>query len=228
MIEVHNLKMKFEEKLILNIDSFEFASSTIHGVVGLNGAGKTTFFNLLAKYLKPSQGQFLLKGNRINRTEIGYLETVNYFYSNITGKEYLNMFPGSNQHFNLNALNSLFHLPLNEVIETYSTGMKKKLALLAILKQDKEIYIFDEPFNGLDLETNKSLEYIIEILRSRNKTVFISSHILHPLTLVCDYIHLLKSGHFSYSFDKSQFDDIDRKIFAEYSVLANDVLSKSV
>jgi|SRR6185436_6022409 len=228
MIEVRDLKMSYGEKLVLDVDSFSFSTSQVHGIVGLNGAGKTTFFNLLAKFIKPRAGEFLLNGKKIMRTDIAFLETVNYFYPNITGKEFLEIFPRSNAHFNLASINELFQLPLNEIIETYSTGMKKKLALLAIIKQEKEIYIFDEPFNGLDLETNKSLEFIIGLLKKRGKTIFISSHILFPLTKVCDSIHLLKQGCFKFSYDKNKFNDLETEIFAEYSERANEILSGAI
>jgi len=62
-------------------------------------------------------------------------------------------------------LQEFLKLPLDDLIETYSTGMKKKLALLGILKQDKQLFLLDEPFNGLDLETNKILDFILTTLK---------------------------------------------------------------
>ena len=73
----------------------------MHGIIGLNGAGKTTFFNLLANALKPSTGTILLEGHSIQRKDVCYLETNNYFYSGITGKEYLALFPQTNARFSL-------------------------------------------------------------------------------------------------------------------------------
>lgn len=228
MISIRNLTMSYEKKLVLNCTSYDFELSQVHGIVGLNGAGKTTFFNLLAKFLKPRSGECALNDKEIKRSDLAFLETVNYFYSDITGKEYLEIFSSSNIQFNLDAINKLFQLPLNEVIETYSTGMKKKLALLAVIKQNKEIYIFDEPFNGLDLETNKSLEIIIELLKTKGKTIFISSHILSPLITVCDKVHIMKQGSFTNSYSKNQFGEIDKELFAEYNLRANEILAKAL
>ncbi|MEO5572149.1 MAG: ABC transporter ATP-binding protein [Bacteroidia bacterium] len=228
MIKIRNLSKSFEEKLVLNCTSYDFELSQVHGIVGLNGAGKTTFFNILAKYINPESGKINLAENKIERNDIVFLETISYFYSDITGNEYLEIFSSSNIQFNLIEINRLFQLPLNEVIETYSTGMKKKLALLSVIKQDKEIYIFDEPFNGLDLETNKSLEIIIELLKEKGKTIFISSHILSPLITVCDKIHLLKQGTFTNSYVKNQFNEIDRELFADFSQRANEILSNAI
>ena len=153
---------------------------------------------------------------------------MNFFYSNITGEEYLSIFPASNQDFHAERMNELMHLPLREVIETYSTGMKKKLALLATLKQDALIYLFDEPFNGLDLETNEVLRLIIRRLRVKNKTIFISSHILSPLTDLCDKIHLLQSGVFTKVYDKASFDTIEADLFTGFDVKVSRILDSSL
>ena len=80
---------------------------------------------------------------------------------------HLEIFPATNLQFDLEKLNRLLQIPLHQLIENYSTGMKKKLALLAVLKQDKPIYIFDEPFNGLDLESNNVLELILDNLKEK-------------------------------------------------------------
>ena len=104
-------------------------------------------------------------------------------------------------------------LPLDELIETYSTGMRKKLALLGILKQEKSIFLLDEPFNGLDLETNKILELIILKLKEKGKTIFLSSHIMDPLLSLCDQIHFLEHGQFIKTFAKSDFNRIEEELF---------------
>jgi ABC-2 type transport system ATP-binding protein len=213
MINVHQLLIKYNTKEVLNIPEFTFDDNKVHGIIGLNGAGKTSFFNALSLFLKPQAGQLTYNGFKIKRDQIGYLETTNYFFSNITGREYLAVFPNNNTVLSATALQELMELPLDTIIESYSTGMKKKLALLAIIQQEKPIYIFDEPFNGLDLETNKLVEVIIQKLNAAGKTIFISSHILSPLLNVCDKIHLLQQKHFTDTFTKDQFHEIDEKLF---------------
>ena len=227
MVSILNLKKSFDGKMVLDIPQKTFATGEVHGIVGLNGAGKTTFFNILSTFLKPSSGKILFEETEISRKDIAYLETVNFFFSNITGKEYLDIFPMTNKNFNLNNFNELLKLPLDEITETYSTGMKKKLALLAIIKQDKPVYIFDEPFNGLDLETNKALEIIIKILKTKGKMVFISSHILSPLITVCDEIHLLQDGSFSVSYPRMDFDKIENELFKDLDEKTSETLRKS-
>lgn len=228
MINVINIEKSFEEKKVLNNLNLNFNTANVHGIIGLNGAGKTTFFNILSTFLKPDTGEILYEEKKITRNDVAYLETVNFFYSNITGKEYLEIFPFSNLQFDLDNINKLLKLPLDKIIETYSTGMKKKLALLAIIKQDKPIYIFDEPYNGLDLETNMALEIIIKKLLEKQKTVFVSSHILSPLINVCDDIHLLQQGNFIKNYTKENFHYIEKELFEDFNKSANEIINSSL
>jgi ABC-2 type transport system ATP-binding protein len=182
----------------------------------------------MAKTLKPDKGVLTLDSHALSIKDTAYLETVNYFYPGITGNEYLKIFRQTNAAFNLNQLQDYFKLPLNDLIENYSTGMKKKLALLGTLKQDRPIYILDEPFNGLDLETNKILEIIITTLQQKNKTVFVSSHIIEPLLTVCDKIHLLENGLFVKNYGKDNFNQIDEELFGKLKQEAKGIIAKSV
>lgn len=227
MISIEALTFSFGGPIILDISKKTFTEGDVHGIIGLNGSGKTTFFNLLSKYIKLTNGKIQFKNKPIIRADIGFLETDNYFYPLITGQEYLNIFKKTNDDFDLTALQKYLELPLSELIETYSTGMKK-LALLAILKQDKLFYLFDEPFNGLDMEANKILEIIIHRLRNKNKTLFISSHILEPLITVCDCIHILEKGTFIKSYSKQEFGQIENELFGRLKETAKHVIEKSV
>jgi ABC-2 type transport system ATP-binding protein len=213
MISIHNLSIVFDKHKQLAFTGKDFAEAQVHGIIGLNGAGKTTFFNLLATVLKASSGHIRLGEKEMSRAEVCYLETSNYFYPGITGQEYLDIFPATNRQFSLSAINELLRLPLNQLTETYSTGMKKRLALMAILKQDKPVYIFDEPFNGLDLETSRVLQLSIQVLKKKGKTIFISSHILESLTGICDQIHLLKKGVFIKQYDTTTYQQINADLF---------------
>ena len=183
----------------------------IHGIVGLNGAGKTTFLNSMFGLKKIDSGEILSDGHKINKKTLSYLVTENFFYSNISGREYLNLF--ANKEFDLEKWNKLFTLPLDHIIDGYSTGMKKKLALLGILKQDKPIMILDEPFNGIDIETCRIIRMILLRLKESGKTIIVTSHIIETLTNLCDFIHYLEKGKIKYSKDKTGFADFEREIF---------------
>ncbi len=208
---------KYKNDVVLqNIDA-AFEVGKTHGVVGLNGAGKTTFFNLLAGFIRDNSCTFLKNNRRILRKEIAYLDTDLFFYQKLTAKEFLSVFPNTNLNYNEEKLAKLFKLPLNGFMEEFSTGMKKKLLLLSQIKQDKDVYILDEPFNGLDLETNKILEIIISILNERGKTVFISSHIINPLMNICSQIHYIKNQTIFKSYEKTEFNLIEEDLFGTYT-----------
>jgi ABC-2 type transport system ATP-binding protein len=228
MINIQNLAVSFNDHEVLKNITIDFEEGLVHGIVGLNGAGKTTFFNVLAKLVKPDSGDMKQNGKTLYSKDTTYLETVNFFFSRITGNEYLKIFKQTNSDFNLTALQEYFKLPLDELIENYSTGMKKKLALLAILKQDKPFFILDEPFNGLDLETNKILEIIILSLKQKQKTVFVSSHIIDPLLTTCDKIHLLENGCFIKTYLKTDFSKIEDDLFGKLKSEATEVISKAI
>lgn len=213
MIEVDNLYIQYDQLQVIKGLSGKFHQGKIYGIVGLNGSGKTSLFNALSGYRRPNRGTILLEGKSINSSHVNFLETSHFFYSYITGREYLDLFKATNNKFSIGDFEALFHLPLDQLIETYSTGMKKKLALLSILKKDKEVFLLDEPFNGLDLESNKILEIIIQTLKEKGKYLFVSSHIIEPLMKVCDEICLLKDGIFLKIYDQASFDTIDSDLF---------------
>ena len=212
MISIKDLSISYDGKLrVIDSLNLSLVRNNIHGIVGLNGAGKTTLLNSIYGLTKRNSGEISCDGKSINKKEISYLVTENFFYSNITAREYLSLF--NNPQFDLDKWNGLFSLPLNVIIDDYSTGMKKKLALLGVLKQDKPIMILDEPFNGLDIETCRIIRSILLRLKDRGKTIIITSHIIETLTNLCDYIHYLENGRIKYSKDKLDFAEFERKLF---------------
>ena len=100
---------------------------------------------------------------------------------------------------------NIFNLPLDQYTENYSTEMMKKLAFMGILLQKNDVYILDEPFNGVDVHSNILILKIINKLKSLNKIVLISSHIFSTLNDCCDEIRLIKNGHFHKTVQKEEF-----------------------
>ena len=215
MLTIENLSISYGEHLVLDGLSLSLPENCIHGLVGMNGAGKTTLLNALSGFVKPQAGTMKLAGNPLKRTDLAYLETENFFYSFITGREYLGLFRSPENVPGIDEWNRMFRLPLDHLIEGYSSGMKRKLALLGVLRQGKSLVILDEPFNGLDLETSRLLTMIIGRLKERGNTVIITSHILGSLTGICDFIHLLRDGKIQFTKDKEQFTDLEKDIFRD-------------
>jgi ABC-2 type transport system ATP-binding protein len=213
MISIKDLVVSYKKGIhVIDTLNLEMKPGKIHGIVGLNGAGKTTLLRVIAGLTTPDQGTVIAFGGSKFRKKIAFLETENFFYSYITGREYLRLF--KNNNFNIDEWNVLFGLPLDDIIETYSSGMKKKLALLATIRQDKPVLILDEPFNGLDIESSTVLRILLHKLRD-TRTIIITSHIIQTLTNLCDQIHYLEKGRIIFSIDNKDFDNLEERIFKE-------------
>jgi len=212
MILIKNLSVSYNKnKNVLENLSLQMQEGLIHGIVGLNGAGKTTLLNTIFGIKKQNKGEVLLNSEKLTKKSFSFLPTENYFYPNIIGQEYLNIF--KNKDFDVEKWNTLFKLPLDKIIETYSTGMKKKLALFGVLKTDKPILILDEPFNGLDIETVRIIRSVLLRLKDKGKTILITSHVIERLTNLCDFIHYLENRKIELSIKKDQFEKFENEIY---------------
>jgi len=212
MITINELSISYRKnRNIIQSLNLDLQDSEIHGIVGLNGSGKTTLLNAIFGLKKVNSGTIRNEGEKLSKKEISYLATENFFYSNITAKEYLALF--QNKDFDTNKWNELFNLPLEKIIDGFSTGMKKKLAVMGTLKQNKPIMILDEPFNGLDIETNRIIRSVLLNLKEKGKTIIITSHIIETLTNLCDRIHYLEEGKIKHSKLKSEFAEFEKNIY---------------
>jgi len=216
MISVSIPAFGYHHHTILEHIQLNLETGKTHGVVGLNGAGKTTFFKLLAGLLKNERCAVTFNGTPLLKQQVAFVDTDLFFYPKLTAREFLSVFDSGSDSYNEERLAELFRLPLDGFTEEYSTGMKKKLLLLSQIKQNKLVYILDEPFNGLDLETNKMLEVVIALLNERGKTIFISSHILDPLLHTCHQIHFIKNKTVLKSYGKSEFAQLEEELFGKY------------
>lgn len=206
MLEIKDLSVSFNDKNVLKNLNLNIEEGAIIGLLGKNGVGKTTLFESLFQNHKYA-GEILWNNEILKRENISYLETENYFYPYITGKEYLEYFSENKREF-INELTEKFRLPLNKFVQNYSSGMKKKIALMGMLMLDKPINILDEPFNGVDFEGVHILYEIIRELKDKNKIVVISSHIIETLFHTCDQIAILEDGFVKQIFVRSDFDQL--------------------
>jgi ABC-2 type transport system ATP-binding protein len=144
---------------------------------------------------------------------LGLLLTEPFFFSKITGAEYIRLLCNArNKKVGDIAARNIFDLPLDQYASVYSTGMKKKLAITAILLQGNQYFILDEPFNGVDIHSNILMTEIIHKLKNLNKTVIISSHIFSTLSDTCDEIHLLSNGEITESVTRENFPALELKM----------------
>ncbi|MBL7964650.1 MAG: ATP-binding cassette domain-containing protein [Flavobacteriales bacterium] len=214
MITVADLRCAYGDKTVLYVPDYTFAPG-IHGIVGLNGAGKSTLLNALYGFGRNAEARVEWNGTAMAHTNTAFQEAENYFHPGITGREYLELFMNGLGAKDVPVLNQLLEVPLDALITTYSTGMKRKLALLGALCLDREVLLLDEPMNGLDLASVRVLEAVIKRLAERGRTVVITSHVLGPLVTLCDRIHLLQHGRFTRVFERGSTEGLEGALFAE-------------
>ena len=208
---MNDLSKVFGDKEVLKNVSMEFSKGNVYGIVGENGAGKTTLFRCIAG-LESFSGEIISDVTPL-KNHLGLLLTDPFFFSMITGREYIRLLCNARGKTNLDIdSKNIFDLPLHQYASTYSTGMKKKLAITAILLQENEYFILDEPFNGVDIQSNIILTEIILKLKELNKIVIISSHIFSTLSETCDEIHLLRKGEQIKSVQKSGFKNLEQEM----------------
>jgi len=197
MLELRNLRKAYGAYLVLHDVSLTLQPGTIHGLVGANGAGKTTLLNCLYGLETGFSGT--VRNNTAGhavREVTGLLPYEPYFYPRLTGREYLEFCLQARGRAvtDFTGWNRLLELPLDQYADEYSAGMRKKLAPLALLVQQFDYLILDEPFNGLDLEANLLLKEILRRLRDRGTGILLTSHILGALTETADEVTVLVGG----------------------------------
>ncbi|OAV67004.1 Arginine transport ATP-binding protein ArtM [Bacteroidales bacterium Barb6XT] len=215
MIRIERLAKSYGSKKVLADISVELFPGSIYGLAGSNGSGKTTLFECLRK-IEDCQGSITLE----KQAKVGYLPSSVYFYPNMKGVEYLEFCLSARKikirRTDVEEVNRLFELPLNEYAADYSTGMKKKLAFMALLMQKNDLLLLDEPFNGLDLSAVLLFKHILLKMKENNKTVFLSSHILSSLTEISDSIFYLQGGVIRKTYLKADFNCMEKEIANEF------------
>jgi ABC-2 type transport system ATP-binding protein len=209
MIQVNNLSKEYNGTAVLNIESLEIPKGQSFGLVGNNGAGKTTFFSLLLDLIQPTTGYILNNQIQVNTSEdwkpftasfldesflIGYLTPEEYFYfiGDLRGQNKADvdaLLAQQEEFFNGEILKN------KKYLRDLSKGNQKKVGIIATLIGNPEVIILDEPFANLDPTTVSRLKKIIKGLANNpNITILVSSHDLQHTVDVCDRIVALNKG----------------------------------
>ena len=219
VVEIENLTKDYEvgfwrkrkvralEGLSLSVEPRQ-----IFGFLGANGAGKTTTLKLLMRLIFPTTGRASILGQDINdismHQRIGYLPENPYFYDYLTPREFLDY---CGQLFGLDSATrtrraeelltrvNLDQKSWNRQLRKLSKGMLQRVGLAQALVNDPEIVFLDEPMSGLDPVGRREVRDLIAALRTEGKTVFMCSHILSDIEVLCDNVAILKKGRLAHA-----------------------------
>jgi len=222
-IEIRDLHHDYKRQQALRGVSFTVEQGSIHGFVGPNGAGKTTTLKILATLLKPQRGMIRVFGldmvadYKNVRRKTGFMPDHFSLYRQMTVQEYLDFFAaayGMDVQERTRVVGDVLALTdmearRNDLIKGLSRGMQQRISLARVLVHDPALLLLDEPASGLDPRARIELMEIIRELRRMGKTIFISSHILSELALLCDSVTILDRGMVRYSGSMSGLDHRD-------------------
>ncbi len=210
MIQTKQLSKKYGKTEVLNIDSLDIATGESFGLVGNNGAGKTTYFNILLDLVRPTKGKIINHNIQVNESEewkhfTGSFIDESFLIGYLTAEEYFD-FIGDLRGMNkadvdafLSQFDEFFNgeiLGKKKYLRDLSKGNQKKAGIVAAMMGNPKVVILDEPFANLDPTTQIRLKKLIKTLtENRNVTVLISSHDLSHVTEVCERIVVLDKGN---------------------------------
>ena len=175
----------------------------IHGFLGPNGAGKTTTLRIVLGLLARDNGEASVFGLDPWRQSVTIRRRLSYvpgevtLWPNLSGGEaidYLTRLRGGALRTRVSELQARFDLNPRVKVSAYSKGNRQKVALIAALACDVDLYIFDEPTDGLDPLMGEVFRQEVQSLRDRNKTVLLSSHVLSEVDAVCDHVTIIREG----------------------------------
>jgi ABC-2 type transport system ATP-binding protein len=207
-IEVQNLTRDYGDLRAVDHLAFSVDEGEIFGFLGPNGAGKTTTIQMLTGLLQPTQGSATVAGFDIVRdplevkARIGYLAEEPFLYAKLTGREFLRFVAGLYRvdghrvEERIERLLDLFDLESagDDLIESYSHGMRQKVALCSLLVHQPAVLFLDEPTTGLDPKSARLAKEVLRGLVNRGTTVFMTTHILEIAQAMCDRVGIIDRG----------------------------------
>src|SRR4030095_11352413 len=217
VIEIENLTHDYQtgfwrKRSLRALDglSLRVEAGEVFGFLGPNGAGKTTTFKILMRMLRPTAGEARILGRPLDdlrmRARIGYLPERPYFYQHLTARELL-LYCGAlcdlpSDRAARRAIELLDQVGLSDSadrqLRKFSKGMLQRVGLAQSLINDPEVLFLDEPMSGLDPIGRREVRDLIAALRQEGKTVFMCSHILSDIEVLCDRVAILRGGRLAH------------------------------
>ena len=208
MIKILNVTKKYGDKKALDNVSFEVGDGEIFAFIGHNGAGKTTLIKAIMGIHDFDEGEILINGKSIAKEpvackkEMAYVPDNPELYENMRAIQFINFICDmyevdlEKRNKNIKKYAEMFEMSqnLNDTIDSFSHGMKQKVALIAALSHDPKILIMDEPFVGLDPKAVFDTKEVMREMVKNGKTIFFSTHILDVAEKLCTKVAIIKKG----------------------------------
>ena len=200
---IENLSKSFDKKCVLKNINFTFESGKIYGLLGRNGAGKTTFFNCLNEDLKCDSGEFYLSDGKsdkkIESSDIGYVLSTPVVPEFLTGREFLKYFIDINKDNikDLKTIDEYFDIvkidkeDRDKLMKDYSHGMKNKMQMLIYLIASPNILLLDEPLTSFDVVVAEEMKELLKKMK-KDRILIFSTHIMELALDLCDEIVVLQ------------------------------------
>jgi len=206
MLTVTGLSKSFGGKPALHDVSFKVKRGEIHGLLGHNGAGKSTTLGIILGMVEPDRGEARIGGVSVQENHAEALEQVGAifespaFYDYLSGWENLRILAGYSGRFDEKAAREVVERVgltkrIRSKVGSYSHGMRQRLALAQALLPEPQVLLLDEPTDGLDPEGIKWFrDFILDLRRDRGMTVLFNSHLLAEVEQMCDRVTILREG----------------------------------
>ncbi len=198
-IEIKNLNKEFKD-FELNIENLEIPKGAVIGLIGENGAGKTTFLKCILDLYK-YDGEIKIFGEKVHKEsfeEIGAVLSNSFFSDNFKVKDVVDILKVAYKNFDekmfYDCVNR-FKMPKNKKLKELSTGNLMKLKIISAICHKPDLLILDEPTSGLDpVIRDEIIEFLFDYIRNDDRTILFSSHILSDIEKIADYIIYIRDG----------------------------------
>ncbi|MBQ3423402.1 MAG: ABC transporter ATP-binding protein [Romboutsia sp.] len=246
ILEIKKLNKSYGEKFSIEDLNLTIKKGEIVGIIGANGAGKSTMIKSILNIINIDSGMVLFSGKEMKSNEeeikrkIGYVGDNNKFYNDITLKSIYKFVKESykqnwnDEYFNI-LINDIFKLDMKKKVKELSKGMLVKYMIALALSHNPELLILDEPTSGLDpIIREEVIKILFNINKEKNVTILMSSHILEDIESICNRIIYIDSGEVILDICKEdaantykrikqyKLDDSEKKLFDEFAVINNE------
>ena len=241
VMETNNLTKSYQTTTVVDHVSLHVPKGKIYGLLGRNGAGKTTIMKMMLQLVRPTEGTIRMFGagyqEHMSDTyrKIGSIIETLGFYTNLTGQENLEILAKLRGKISKDAVKNALEIvgldkEKKKPFSDYSLGMKQRLGIAAAIMHEPELLILDEPINGLDpIGISEIRQFLCNLSRTKGTTIFISSHVLSEIEQIADVIGVMNEGKLVEEVNMEELHTRKRKFISfmvSDSIVASTLLKK--